>query len=62
VYDPVSPAAGVREYVQQHAASMVVVSSHARTGAERFLLGSVAADIVHSVISPVLVLPRPDAT
>jgi nucleotide-binding universal stress UspA family protein len=61
VYDPISPAAGVRDYVWQHPASLVAVASHARTGAKRFLLGSVAAEIVHSIISPVLVVPRPDA-
>jgi nucleotide-binding universal stress UspA family protein len=61
VYDPVSPAAGVRDYVWLHPASLVAVASHARTGAKRFLLGSVAAEIVHSIISPVLVVPRRDA-
>jgi nucleotide-binding universal stress UspA family protein len=60
VYDPISPAAGVRDYVWQHPASLVAVASHARTGLKRFLFGSVAAEIVHSVISPVLVIPRPD--
>jgi nucleotide-binding universal stress UspA family protein len=61
VYDPVSPAAGVRDYVWQHPASLVAVASHARTGTARLLLGSVAAEIVGSVVSPVLVIPRPDA-
>jgi nucleotide-binding universal stress UspA family protein len=61
VYDPVSPAAGIRDYVWQHPASLVAVASHARRGAKRFLLGSVAAEVVHSIVSPVLVVPRPDA-
>jgi nucleotide-binding universal stress UspA family protein len=61
VYDPISPAAGVRDYVWQHPASLVAVASHARTGAKRLLLGSVAAEIVRTIVSPVLVVPRPDA-
>jgi nucleotide-binding universal stress UspA family protein len=61
VYDPVSPAAGVRDYVWQHPASLVAVASHARTGTARLLLGSAAAEIVGSVASPVFVIPRPDA-
>jgi nucleotide-binding universal stress UspA family protein len=61
MYDPISPAAGVRDYVWQHPASLVAVASHARTGTSRLLLGSVAAEIVRSIISPVLVVPRPDA-
>jgi nucleotide-binding universal stress UspA family protein len=61
VYDPISPAAGVRDYVWVHPASLVAVASHARTGTSRFLLGSIAAEIVHSIISPVVVVPRPDA-
>jgi nucleotide-binding universal stress UspA family protein len=61
VYDPISPAAGVRDYVWAHPASLVAVASRARTGTSRLLQGSVAAEIVHSIISPVVVLPRPEA-
>jgi nucleotide-binding universal stress UspA family protein len=60
VYDPVSPAAGVRDHVWAHPASLVAVASHARTGTARLLLGSVAAEIVRAIVSPVLVVPRRD--
>lgn len=61
VYDPISPASGVRSYVMDNPAFQVVVSSHARTGLSRIVLGSVAAAIVHHSTAPVLVVPRPDA-
>jgi nucleotide-binding universal stress UspA family protein len=60
VYDPVSPAAGVRDYVWQHPCSLLAVASRARTGVQRFLFGSVAAQIVRSVTAPVLAVPRHD--
>jgi nucleotide-binding universal stress UspA family protein len=60
IYDPISPAAGIRDFVFARPAAVVAVSSHARTGAKRFLLGSVAADIVRSINSPALVVSGPD--
>jgi nucleotide-binding universal stress UspA family protein len=61
LYDPISPAEGVRSYLEDHQVALVVVSSHARTGLARIAFGSVAASIVHHSPSPVLVVPRPDA-
>lgn len=61
VYDPISPAEGVRMYLRDNPAFQLVVSSHARTGRSRIVLGSVAAAIVHHSTAPVLVVPRPDA-
>ena len=49
------------EKINANPASLVAVASHARTGTSRLLLGSVAAEIVGSIISPVIVVPRPDA-
>ena len=61
VYDPLSPADGVRTYLLDHPAFHLVVSSHARTGLSRVVFGSVAAAIVHHSTAPVLLVPRPDA-
>jgi nucleotide-binding universal stress UspA family protein len=61
VYDPISPADGVRMYLLDNPAFHLVVSSHARTGLSRIVFGSVAAAIVHHSTAPVLVVPRPDA-
>jgi nucleotide-binding universal stress UspA family protein len=60
VYDPIGPADGVVSYVEEHPADLVVVRSHARTGVRRLTMGSVAAAIVHSNPSPVLVVPASD--
>jgi nucleotide-binding universal stress UspA family protein len=61
LYDPISPAEGLEQHLKNHPASLVVVSSHARTGLARLVFGSVAAAIVRRSPSPVLVVPRPDA-
>jgi nucleotide-binding universal stress UspA family protein len=61
IYDPISPAEGVRSYLEEQPVALVIVSSHARTGMARIAFGSVAASIVHHSPSPVLVVPRPDA-
>jgi nucleotide-binding universal stress UspA family protein len=61
IYDPISPAEGVRSHLRDEPAALVVVSSHARTGLTRLVFGSTAAAIVHHSPSPVLVVPRPDA-
>lgn len=60
LYDPISPAEGVRShlYRRDDPAALVVVSSHARTGVSRVVFGSVAAAIVHHSPSPVMVVPR----
>ena len=61
LFDPISPAEGLEIYLKEHPASLVVVSSHARTGPTRLVFGSVAAAIVRRSPSPVLVVPRPQA-
>jgi nucleotide-binding universal stress UspA family protein len=57
LYDPVSVAEGMRTYLREHPAQLLVVSSHARTGLQRAVFGSDAADIVRMSPSPVLVVP-----
>jgi nucleotide-binding universal stress UspA family protein len=60
LYDPISPAEGMRTYLRDHPAALVVVGSHARTGIARLVFGSTAASVVQGNPSPVLVAPRPD--
>lgn len=57
VYDPVSPASGVRAYLDEHPAGLIAVTTHARTGLRRALLGADAAAIVHASTAPALVVP-----
>ena len=57
VYEPISPADGVRRYLARHPAGLVAVTTHARTGLRRVLLGADAANIVHASTAPALVVP-----
>ncbi len=57
VYDPISPADGMRTYLDRHPAGLVAVTTHARTGLRRVLLGADAANIVHASTAPTLVVP-----
>ncbi|HUR23684.1 MAG TPA: universal stress protein [Acidimicrobiales bacterium] len=57
VYDPVSPANGLETYLDRNPAGMVAVTTHARTGLHRVLLGADAANIVHTSTAPALVVP-----
>ena len=59
IRDPISPASGVRNYLDQHPAGLVAVTTHARSGVQRVLLGAVAASIVHGSAAPCLVVPVP---
>ncbi len=59
VWDPVSPASGLRDYLREHPAPLVIAGSHERTGLARVALGSTAATIVHQSPAPVLVIPGP---
>jgi nucleotide-binding universal stress UspA family protein len=60
VWDPISPAAGLSVFLRDDPAFLIVVTSRARTGLERAVLGSVAAAIVRTSPSAVLVVPRPE--
>ena len=59
VWDPVSPASGLRDYLREHPTPLVVAGSHERTGLARVVLGSTAAAIVHESPAPVLIVPGP---
>lgn len=57
VYDPISPAYGVRAYLDREPAGMLAATTRARHGLERVLLGAEAAAIVHTSTVPALVVP-----
>ncbi|HEV7526820.1 MAG TPA: universal stress protein [Acidimicrobiia bacterium] len=61
VYDPISPASGLTDYLWAHPSTLVVLGSRARTGIERAIFGSVAAQMMHRSLAPVLAVPRSDA-
>jgi nucleotide-binding universal stress UspA family protein len=52
------PAHGIADYAQQHAAELIVIPSHGRTGITRLLIGSVAERVIRLAHCPVLVLRK----
>jgi hypothetical protein len=59
VYDPISAAAGMNDYLADHPAGLIAVSSRLRDPLAHLALGSGAGDIVHTSSAPALVLPVP---
>jgi nucleotide-binding universal stress UspA family protein len=57
IYDPVSPASGVRHYLWDYPSTLVAVSSHLRRGMMGSVLGGVAASIVRQISVPALLVP-----
>ena len=57
VRDPIGPASGIRAHLDQQPAGLVALTTHARSGMQRVLLGAAAANIVHASIAPCLVTP-----
>jgi nucleotide-binding universal stress UspA family protein len=49
-----SAPSGITEFVEEHEVDLVALSTHGRTGMERFFLGSVAEKVVRHVTCPVL--------
>jgi nucleotide-binding universal stress UspA family protein len=58
IWDPISPAEGVRSFLRDHPVLLGAASTRGPTGLERALLGSTAAAIVHHSPDPVLLVPR----
>ncbi|MFK7918471.1 MAG: universal stress protein [Ilumatobacter sp.] len=56
------PARAIADYAARHQASMIVASSHGRSGLSRLAIGSVTAALVRSATCPVVVirLPHPE--
>jgi nucleotide-binding universal stress UspA family protein len=57
VYDPISAAAGMTDYLAAHPTALVAVTSHLRDRFPHLVLGSGAADIVRTSSAPALVVP-----
>ena len=57
VRDPLGPASGMRAHLDQRPAGLVALTTHARSGVQRVLLGAAAASIVHASVAPCLVAP-----
>jgi nucleotide-binding universal stress UspA family protein len=57
ITDPIGPASGMRTYLDQQPAGLVALTTHARSGMQRVLLGAAAASIVHASVAPCLVVP-----
>jgi nucleotide-binding universal stress UspA family protein len=57
VRDPLGPASGIRVHLDQRPAGLVALTTHARSGVQRVLLGADAAGIVHASVVPCLVAP-----
>ena len=57
VYDPISAADGMRDFLAAHPAGLIAVTSHLRSGFPHLMLGSAAAGIVRGSTAPALVIP-----
>lgn len=60
IRDPIGPASGVRAHLDQRPAGLLALTTHARSGMKRALLGAAAASIVHASVAPCLVAPAPE--
>lgn len=50
----------IQSYLEDHEIDLVVMGTHGRTGADRYLLGSVAEKTIRTVDVPVLIVPSPE--
>jgi nucleotide-binding universal stress UspA family protein len=57
VYDAVSAAAGMKDYLADHHSGLIAVTSHLRDPMAHLVFGSGAADIIHTSTAPALVVP-----
>jgi nucleotide-binding universal stress UspA family protein len=57
VRDRIGAASGIRAHLAERPAGLVAMTTHARSGVQRLLLGATAASIVHGSTAPCLVAP-----
>ena len=57
IVDAADPAAAITDTAEARGAEMIVISSHGRTGAARWLLGSTADRIIRAATVPVHLVP-----
>jgi nucleotide-binding universal stress UspA family protein len=53
--DPIGPASAIRVHLDQQPAGLVALTTHARSGMQRALLGAVAASILNASVVPCVV-------
>ena len=58
VYDPISPASGLRQHLQGHPSALVAIGGQLHHGLGRPALGSVSAGMIRQSFAPTLVVPR----
>ncbi|HLY30236.1 MAG TPA: universal stress protein [Ktedonobacterales bacterium] len=51
------PADEIRRVFEEHPGSLLVMSTHGRTGMTRTLLGSVATEVMRHALAPMLIIP-----
>lgn len=61
VVEAVDVAGAILDYAALHHVDLLAISSHGRSGLQRWLLGSVADKIIHASSIPVLLI-RPDTS
>jgi nucleotide-binding universal stress UspA family protein len=61
VFDPISPASGLRHHLWDNPSALVTVGSYLRRGLKRTVLGTVAAGMIRQSSVPTLVVPQPNA-
>ncbi len=54
------PPSLIRQQAERYPRAVIVMGAHARTGVERFFLGSVAERVVGGAVAPVLIVPPHD--
>lgn len=57
IRDPISAAGGLSIHLSERPAGLIALTTHARSGMQRALLGATAASIVHDSVSPCLIAP-----
>lgn len=53
-----NPIGGVLHWLQDHSCDLIVMGTHAREGVDRWLKGSIAADLANHAHLPTLFLPK----
>jgi nucleotide-binding universal stress UspA family protein len=62
VRSPIGVWSAIRMYLDRRPAGLVALTTHARSGKQRAVLGATASNIVHASVAPCLVAPLPRKT
>lgn len=55
-YDPIGPASGLQRHLDEHRAGLIALTTNARTGLRRVVLGAAAASMIHASVVPAIVV------